>query len=211
MRESYLKAFELTFREGGAQSMMTSYNSVNGVPANLNPDINAVVKREWGMDGFVVSDAGDVLGTVNDHRYMAEYKQAVAASIRAGIDSITDDHGVVKQAIRDGLAEGLLEEGDLDVALRNTFRVRMRLGEFDPPERNPMPPWRGGHSCSGASASIAGGGSQKHRAAEKRWGSSAGGGVGRLKRRGSFGWSGWEERFEGIGRVRCVGQVKQIG
>ncbi len=137
MRESYLKAFELAFREGGAQSMMTSYNSVNGVPANLNPDINAVVKREWGMDGFVVSDAGDVLGTVNDHRYMGEYKQAVAASIRAGIDSITDDHGIVKQAIRDGLAEGLLEEGDLDVALRNTFRVRMRLGEFDPPGHNP--------------------------------------------------------------------------
>ncbi len=137
MRESYLKAFELAFREGGAQSMMTSYNSVNGVPANLNPDINAVVKREWGMDGFVVSDAGDVLGTVNDHRYMGEYKQAVAASIRAGIDSITDDHGIVKQAIRDGLTEGLLEEGDLDVALRNTFRVRMRLGEFDPPGHNP--------------------------------------------------------------------------
>ncbi len=137
MRESYLKAFELAFREGGAQSMMTSYNSVNGVPANLNPDINAVVKREWGMDGFVVSDAGDVLGTVNDHRYLGEYKQAVAASIRAGIDSITDDQGIVKQAIRDGLAEGLLEEGDLDVALRNTFRVRMRLGEFDPSGHSP--------------------------------------------------------------------------
>ncbi|PRX65781.1 exo-1,4-beta-glucosidase [Cohnella sp. SGD-V74] len=137
MRESYLKAFEIPFREGGAQSMMTSYNSVNGVPANLNPDINGVVKREWGMDGFVVSDAGDVLGTVNDHKYVPDYKQAVAASIRAGIDSITDDHDIVKQAIRDALKEGLLEESDLDNALRNTFRVRMRLGEFDPPERNP--------------------------------------------------------------------------
>lgn len=137
MRESYLKAFEIPFREGGAQSMMTSYNSVNGVPANLNPDINGVVKREWGMDGFVVSDAGDVLGTVNDHKYLPDYKQAVAASIRAGIDSITDDHDIVKQAIRDALKEGLLEESDLDNALRNAFRVRMRLGEFDPPERNP--------------------------------------------------------------------------
>ncbi|MBW5448896.1 carbohydrate-binding protein [Cohnella sp. CFH 77786] len=136
-REYYLKAFELPFKEGGALSMMTAYNSVNGVPANLNPEVNDIVKREWGMTGFVVSDAGDVLGTVNDHRYFESYKEAVAATIRAGIDSITDDADVSKQAIRDALAEGLLAENDLDVALRNAFRVRMRLGEFDPDERNP--------------------------------------------------------------------------
>lgn len=137
MREYYLKAFEIPFREGGAQSMMTSYNSVNGVPANLNPDINGIVKGEWGMNGFVVSDAGDVLGTVNEHKYMPDYKHAVAASIRSGIDSITDDHTLSKQAIRDALKDGLLEESDLDTALHNAFRVRIRLGEFDDPERNP--------------------------------------------------------------------------
>ncbi|RIE03224.1 beta-glucosidase [Cohnella faecalis] len=137
MREYYLKAFEIPFTEGGAQSMMTSYNSVNGVPANLNPQVNDIVKKEWGMDGFVVSDAGDVLGTVNDHRYYTTYKEAVAYSILNGIDSITDDHGISKQAIRDSLAEKLLTENDLDVALRNAFRVRMRLGEFDPEDRNP--------------------------------------------------------------------------
>lgn len=137
MREYYLKAFELPFKEGGALSMMTSYNSVNGVPANLNPQVNEVVKREWGMNGFVVSDAGDILGTVNDHKYFDNYKDAVVQSILSGIDSITDDHAVAKQAIRDGLADGSLTENDLDVALRNAFRVRFRLGEFDPDDRNP--------------------------------------------------------------------------
>ena len=137
MREYYLKAFEIPFKEGGAQSMMTAYNSVNGVPANLNPQVNDVVKGEWGMNGFVVSDAGDVLGTVNEHAYFDNYKDAVAESIKRGIDSITDDHPISKQAIRDALADGTLTENDLDVALRNTFRVRIRLGEFDPDERNP--------------------------------------------------------------------------
>lgn len=137
MREYYLKAFEIPFKEGGAQSMMTSYNSVNGVPANLNPQVNEIVKREWGMNGFVVSDAGDVLGTVNDHKYVDSYKEAVARSIKSGIDSITDDHPISKQAIRDALADGSLTENDLDIALRNAFRVRFRLGEFDPEERNP--------------------------------------------------------------------------
>ena len=135
--EYYLKAFEIPFKEGGALSMMTAYNSVNGVPANINPDVNNIVKRDWGMNGFVVSDAGDVLGTVNDHHYVDTYKEAVALTIKAGVDSITDDHPISKQAIRDALAEGMLTENDLDIALRNTFRVRFRLGEFDPAERNP--------------------------------------------------------------------------
>ncbi|RKP56978.1 carbohydrate-binding protein [Cohnella endophytica] len=137
MKEYYLKAFEIPFKEGGAKSMMTAYNSANGVPANLNTDVNTIVKQEWGMDGFVVSDAGDVLGTVNDHKYVDTYKEAVALTIKAGVDSITDDHDISKQAIRDALAERMLTESDLDRALRNTFRVRFRLGEFDPDERNP--------------------------------------------------------------------------
>lgn len=137
MHEYYLKAFEIPFKEGKAQSMMTAYNSVNGVPANLNPDVNRIVKQQWGMDGFVVSDAGDVLGTVNDHHYVDTYKEAIALTIKAGVDSITDDHDISKQAIRDALEDGMLVVNDLDIALTNTFRVRFRLGEFDPDTRNP--------------------------------------------------------------------------
>ncbi|WP_151733241.1 glycoside hydrolase family 3 protein [Paenibacillus tengchongensis] len=138
MREYYLKAFEIPFKEGGAQSMMTAYNAINGVPANLNPDVNGIVKEEWGMDGFVVSDAFDVSGTVRDHGYLETHKEAVARSVReGGIDSLTDDNELMKQSLREALEEGLLTEGDLDVALRNTFRVRFRLGEFDPTDENP--------------------------------------------------------------------------
>lgn len=138
LREYYLKAFEIPFKEGGAQSMMTAYNAINGIPANLSPDVKGVVKQDWGMDGFVVSDAYDVSGTVRDHGYLTSYKEAVARSIReGGIDSLTDDGELMKQSLREALAEGLLIEGDLDEALRNTFRVRFRLGEFDPASHNP--------------------------------------------------------------------------
>lgn len=138
MREYYLKAFEIPFKEGGAQSMMTAYNAINGVPANLSPDVKAIVKQEWGMDGFVVSDAFDVTGTVRDHGYLDTYKEAVARSVKeGGIDSITDDSVVIKQALREALEEGMLAESDLDTALRNTFCVRFRLGEFDPEAGNP--------------------------------------------------------------------------
>lgn len=136
-REYYLKAFEAPFREGKAGSMMTAYNGINGTPCNLNHEVNDIVKQEWGMDGFVVGDAGDVLGTVMDHHYASSYAEAVAGSVKAGIDSITDDQDISFHALRDALEQGLLEEQDLDHAIRNSFRVRFRLGEFDPEERNP--------------------------------------------------------------------------
>ncbi|WP_339295395.1 glycoside hydrolase family 3 C-terminal domain-containing protein [Paenibacillus sp. FSL W7-1279] len=136
-REYYLKAFEAPFREGKAGSMMTAYNGINGTPCNLNHEVNDIVKQEWGMDGFVVGDAGDVLGTVMDHHYVSSYAEAVAGSVKAGIDSITDDQDISFRALRDALEQGLLEEQDLDHAIRNSFRVRFRLGEFDPEERNP--------------------------------------------------------------------------
>ncbi|MGG3940692.1 glycoside hydrolase family 3 C-terminal domain-containing protein [Peribacillus psychrosaccharolyticus] len=137
MREYYLKAFEMQIKEGKAQSIMTAYNAVNGTLCNMNPEVNKIIKQEWGMDGFVVSDAGDVLGSVNEHHYVESYAMAVALSIKNGIDSITDDQDISLRAIRDALEQGWLQEEDLDRALRNTFRVRFRLGEFDPDELNP--------------------------------------------------------------------------
>ncbi|WP_238322703.1 glycoside hydrolase family 3 protein [Gorillibacterium massiliense] len=138
LREYYLKAFEIPFKEGGAQSMMTAYNAINGIPANLSSMVVDIVKGEWGMDGFVVSDAFDVSGTVRDHQYVETFAEAVAQSIqKGGIDSITDEADFVMKEIREALAKGLLSENDLDTALRNTFRVRFRLGEFDPVEGNP--------------------------------------------------------------------------
>ncbi|WP_149094217.1 glycoside hydrolase family 3 C-terminal domain-containing protein [Paenibacillus terrae] len=137
LREYYLKAFEKPFTEGKAQSMMTSYNLINGTPATLYHGVNDIVRDEWGMDGFVVSDAGDVMGIVKDHQYYDSHTPGVAESIHAGIDSITDDADLSKQAIRDALAQGTLQETDLDQALFHTFRVRFRLGEFDPTTDNP--------------------------------------------------------------------------
>ena len=148
MREYYLKAFEAAFVEGGAKSMMTAYNSINGTPALLHPYVNEIVKGEWDMDGFIVSDAGDVMGIVNDHKYYDNHTLSVADSIKSGIDSITDDAEISTNAIRDALEKNLLTEEDLDRALTNTFRVRFRLGEFDPEENNPYANVDEGLLCS---------------------------------------------------------------
>lgn len=132
LREYYLRSFEICIREAKAQSMMTSYNAVNGIPANLNPDLDEIIRQEWGFGGFVVSDAGDVTGTKREHGWVKTWSEAVAQSIKAGIDSITDETPWVIQAIQDALARHELSEADLDRAVGNSLRVRFKLGEFDP-------------------------------------------------------------------------------
>ena len=137
MREYYLSAFKPAMSHGGALSMMTAYNSINGTPAICHPLLATVVRREWGFSGFVVCDGTDMHQTVDFHHYCDTYAQAVGLAIKAGVDCITDDPDLVKISIREALDEGLLVESDLDNALRRVFYVRFRLGQFDPDALNP--------------------------------------------------------------------------
>lgn len=136
LHEYFQRPFERIFRRSGAVSMMTAYNAVNGTPCNLNPDVVQKAKREWGC-AFVVSDAGDVVGTNREHRWFETLPEAVAANLKAGIDSLTDDADQCLGAVHEALKTGLLSEADVDEAVRNSLRVRFRLGEFDAPGANP--------------------------------------------------------------------------
>ncbi|MBB3125764.1 beta-glucosidase [Paenibacillus rhizosphaerae] len=137
MHEYYLKAFKEPFTEGGAYSMMTAYNSINGTPAIESPYVKQFVKGEWKMPGFIVCDGGDLSQTVDYHKYHQTHAQSVAGALKAGVDCLTDEVDLVVDAVREALGQGLIAEADLDLALRNMFRVRMKLGQFDPPELNP--------------------------------------------------------------------------
>ena len=59
MREIYLSAFEMAIKEGHAKTIMSSYNMINGIYANENAHILLdILRKEWGFDGFVVTDWG---------------------------------------------------------------------------------------------------------------------------------------------------------
>ena len=63
-RELYLTAFEIAVTEGKAQTIMSSYNQINGTYANENYHLlTEILRNEWGFDGFVVTD----WGADNDH------------------------------------------------------------------------------------------------------------------------------------------------
>lgn len=148
LREYYAKPFEYAIREGKAESIMTSYNRINGVPASCNEFLlSTLLREEWGFDGMVVSDCGavgDVYGDasmnadgklVKGHMYAKNMKEASAMTLSAGCDmSCGAEH---KYNVLQALEEGLLKENDIDQALIRIFTSRFRLGLFDEAEHVP--------------------------------------------------------------------------
>jgi beta-glucosidase len=131
LREYWLPHFRDAIVEGRAQSIMASYNAINGTPNNMNRWLlTDVLKNDWGFQGFVVSDLGGVRTMVQGHEAnQMTYEDAVAQSLMAGCDfSDKEFQDNIPAAVRDGK----LTEARLDDALTRVLRVRFRLGEFDP-------------------------------------------------------------------------------
>lgn len=142
LREYYLPVFERCVREGGAYSIMTSYNRINGVPSSANHHlIREILREEWGFKGYIVSDDGAVgdvgpntalmFGKLRGHFYAKTMPEASALALRAGTDICTGvEHDLyLMEAVR----QGLVDEATLDRSLIRIFTARFRLGEFDHP------------------------------------------------------------------------------
>ena len=138
LREYWLPHFRDAVVEGKAQSLMASYNAINGTPNNMNRWLlTEVLKNEWGHEGFVVSDLGGVRTMVEGHGgKKMTYVEAVARSVAAGCDFSDREY---RENIPAAVREGRLSEERLNDAVSRVMRTRLRLGEFDPPERLP---WR---------------------------------------------------------------------
>lgn len=129
--EYYLKPFEKAITEAHAESIMTSYNEINGVPAIVNPEVKNVVKDTWGLKGHVVCDGGDFAQTVTEHKYFDTHAKTLAYGLKAGIDCFTDEKELICAAGEEALQKGLITEEDINNAIRNSFRTRIRLGFYD--------------------------------------------------------------------------------
>ena len=135
--EYWLPHFRDCVVEGQAQSVMASYNAINGVPSNINPLLlTDILKHQWGFEGFVVSDLGGVNSMVKGHlQGKMSFEEAVAQSLKAGCDFSDKEYmNYIPAAVR----QGLLPETRLNDALYRVLRDRIRLGEFDPPELVPF-------------------------------------------------------------------------
>jgi beta-glucosidase len=137
MHEYYLAPFEKAVKKAKAVSLMTAYNEVNGIPMMLHPILNDIVKKEWGIEGNLVTDGGDFLQTVNAHNYFETHAETLASALKNGADSMTDNYEEVISAVKEAVEKKLIDEKELDEHLRRILAVRFRLGQFDESGRCP--------------------------------------------------------------------------
>lgn len=104
LREIYLKGFEIAVKEGGAYSIMTSYNPVNGLWTSSNYDlVTTILRKQWGYKGIVMTDW---FAKGNDEGEEAS-PQNVAAMVRAQNDLYMVVLDAKKNSGNDNLAEAL--------------------------------------------------------------------------------------------------------
>ncbi|HEY2012898.1 MAG TPA: glycoside hydrolase family 3 N-terminal domain-containing protein, partial [Bryobacteraceae bacterium] len=129
LREVYLPAFQAA-RDAGVATFMTSFNTLNGVPATGNRFLlHDVLRDEWKYDGMVVSDYTAVTEMIL-HGFARDPRDAARKAATAGVDM-----EMVSTTYFDHL-KSLVESGDvsmrtIDGAVRNILRLKFRLGLFD--------------------------------------------------------------------------------
>ena len=144
--EYYSVPFQMAFQDAGAKGVMASYNAWNGTPMAINPVLRKVVIGKWGVD-VVSSDGGAVTNLVKWYHRFPTQKDAVVATLKAGINQYLD---VYKDQLHEAVKDGSVTQADLDEALRRKFRITAKLGLLDPPTLVPYskvhggtPPWDG--------------------------------------------------------------------
>src|SRR5262245_38138506 len=134
LRERYLPPFEAAIREAHARSIMTAYNSVDGLPATQNgPLLNRILKRDWGFQGFVISDAAATGGATVLH--MTEPNTPVAAqhAWEAGLDVVFQSSYGQQRPYLDAVQRGLIAPAVIDAAVARVLRAKFELGLFENP------------------------------------------------------------------------------
>jgi beta-glucosidase len=137
LRSWFLPPFERVAREGCA-SFMLGYQSIDGVPITVNEWLlNDVLRGEWGYEGTLITDWDNVGRMVWEQHVSPDHVHASAAAIRAGNDMVMNTPGFFDGAL-EALDRGMLEESDLDRAVRRILTLKFALGLFEHP-RHPDP------------------------------------------------------------------------
>lgn len=117
------------------QSIMSSYNAINGVPNTINtPLITGILQNGFGFDGIDVPDTGAVGNLVSQFHVYPTTELAAANALLAGEDL---DESTFPANLAAAYADGLITLADINTAYTRVLRVRFRLGEFDPPSLVP--------------------------------------------------------------------------
>ncbi len=115
---------------------MSAFNDLNGIPATANGfTLNQILRKEWGFNGFVVSDWNSV-GELLIHGIAANKGEAAQKALTAGVD-MDMEGSVYIDALADQVRRGAVPEAVLNEAVRRILRIKFMAGLFDKPYADP--------------------------------------------------------------------------
>ncbi|KAL5855335.1 hypothetical protein ACOSQ3_005176 [Xanthoceras sorbifolium] len=130
LEDTYQPPFKSCVEEGHVSSVMCSYNRVNGIPTCADPDLlKGVVRDQWGLDGYIVSDCDSIEVYYSSIKYTATPEDAVALALKAGLNMNCGDY--LGKYTENAVNLSKVEESVVDQALIYNYIVLMRLGFFD--------------------------------------------------------------------------------
>ena len=116
LREIYLASFEGAVKNAKPWTVMSSYNRINGTYVGEDPKyLTDILRKEWGFDGYVMSD----WGAVNDR----------VQALKAGLDLEMPPSGVYDELIVKAVEDGTLEESVVDEACERILNIIFRYME----------------------------------------------------------------------------------
>lgn len=122
--------------DAGALSIMTSYNSIDGVPCSSNKSLlTDLLIEDWKFRGFTVSDLYSIDGLYETHHITPTIEDAALLALNAGLD--VDLGGDAYMALLSAAKSGKLDSTALDRAVGNVLRMKFEMGLFENPYVDP--------------------------------------------------------------------------
>jgi len=133
MYQDYLPPYKAAL-DAGAGSFMSSFNTINGMPATVNKWLlTDLLRKQWGFKGFVVSDYTS-LNEVTAHG-LGDLQTVSALALKAGLDMDMVGEGFLT-TLKKSLKEGKVTQAEIDLACRRVLEAKYKLGLFTNPYKS---------------------------------------------------------------------------
>ena len=135
LHQNFLPPFRKAI-DAGALSVMTSYNSIDGIPCTSNHNLlTQLLRNEWKFRGFVVSDLYSIEGIHESHFVAPTKENAAIQSVTAGVD--VDLGGDAYTNLCHAVQSGQMDKAVIDTAVCRVLRMKFEMGLFEHPYVDP--------------------------------------------------------------------------
>ncbi|SFS20413.1 beta-glucosidase [Granulicella pectinivorans] len=142
LREVYFPPFEAAVMVAHAESLMPAHHAINGVPSHASAWLlRDVLRKEWGFEGFTVSDMGDIPKLYDGHGYARSFSDAAARALNAGVDQELEggpvSEHVYAKYFGKALKDGTVSIGAINAAASRVLHAKIRLLGLAKPFESP--------------------------------------------------------------------------